>query len=84
MHWDASEVKVISPTSLQVTFVDGTQGEVVFKSSHFTGVFESLKDPQLFQQAHIEDGAITWPNQLDLAPDAMYEAIKAQGQWVLS
>ena len=34
-------------------------------------------------QAHIDGGAVVWPGDLDLAPDAMYQAIKSQGEWVL-
>jgi hypothetical protein len=26
---------------------------------------------------------VTWPNGADLAPDAMYDAIRAQGVWNL-
>ncbi len=38
---------------------------------------------ELHQQAYVKDGAVTWPGEIDLAPDAMYQAIKAQGEWVL-
>ena len=58
-------------------------GKVQFEPSHLTGVFEALKDPMVFQQAHIEDGVVTWPGDIDLAPDAMYRAIKEAGEWVL-
>lgn len=84
MYWDVTEVKAIAPLALKVQFADGTQGNVKFKPSHLTGVFECLKDPVIFQQAYIEDGAVAWPCQLDLAPDAMYNAIKKSGEWLLS
>ena len=83
MHWDVMTVKPVAPLALHVEFVDGTAGEVLFEASHLTGVFAALKDPALFQQAHVEGGAVTWPGDLDLAPDAMYQAIKAWGTWVL-
>ena len=54
-----------------------------FEPSHLTGVFTALKDPLVFQQARVEDGFVTWPGDPDLAPDAMYDAIKNQGEWVL-
>ena len=28
-------------------------------------------------------GAVQWPNGADLAPDAMYDEIRANGRWVL-
>lgn len=83
MEWDVIDVKLIAPLALKVQFADGTVGKVQFEPSHLTGVFEALKDPIIFQQAHIEDGAVVWPGNLDLAPDAMYQAIKTTGEWVL-
>jgi len=29
-------------------------------------------------------GAVTWPGELDLAPDAMHAAIRRTGVWVLT
>ncbi|MDO8651684.1 MAG: DUF2442 domain-containing protein [Undibacterium sp.] len=83
MEWDVIDVKPVAPLALKVQFADGTEGKVQFEPSHLTGVFEALKDPIIFQQAHIEDGAVVWPGNLDLAPDAMYQAIKTTGEWVL-
>jgi hypothetical protein len=42
-----------------------------------------LLDPEIFNRVHVEGGAVTWPGNVDLAPDAMYQAIKAHGEWVL-
>ncbi len=84
MKWNVIEVKAISPLSIHVIFFDGTSGKVQFKPSHLTGVFEKLKDPEIFRQAYIENGAVTWPGNVDLAPDAMYQAIKTNGEWILN
>lgn len=83
MEWDVVEVQAVLPRALNVRFADGTAGQVRFESSHLTGVFAALKDPTLFAQARIESGAVTWPGDLDLAPDAMYAEIKSRGEWVL-
>ncbi|MEO6320294.1 MAG: DUF2442 domain-containing protein [Polaromonas sp.] len=69
--------------TLQVEFADGIKGCVKFLPSHLTGVFERLKEPGFFAQARVEQGAVTWPGELDLAPDAMYDVLKNQGEWVL-
>ncbi|MBC7621476.1 MAG: DUF2442 domain-containing protein [Candidatus Saccharibacteria bacterium] len=84
MEWDVVDVKPVAPLALQVQFADGTVGKVRFEQSHLTGVFEALKDPLLFQRAYIDGGAVAWAGSLDLAPDAMYQAIRAKGEWVLS
>ena len=83
MNWDVIEVKAVGPLALKVEFADGTKGRVVFKQSHLTGVFAALKDPAIFEQAHIVDGAVTGPGHVDLAPYAMHRGIRSQGEWIL-
>jgi hypothetical protein len=67
-----------------VRFTDGLSGEVRFNPEHLSGVFEPLKDPAYFKQVYVDHGAVAWPGQIDLAPDAMYKEIKAKGVWVLA
>ncbi len=86
--WRVSSVAVLPDARLRVTFVDGTAGEV-----HMRGflsnpkvdgtVFEPLRDPATFAQARVVLGAVQWPDGADLAPDAMYDAIREHGLWVL-
>jgi hypothetical protein len=83
MNWDVVEVKVEAPLSLHVRFLDGTSGKVRFHLSFLTGVFQALKDQNLFEQVHIDSGVVAWPGDLDLAPDAMYSEIKQHGEWLL-
>ena len=60
------------------------RGVVALKDRLFGPVFEPLRDPALFRQVSVDEfGAVCWPNGADLAPDAMYEEIKAHGVWVL-
>ena len=77
---------VISRTatrSLHVQFVDGTAGYVHFEPNHLRGVFAVLADRNVFNQVRVENGYVTWPGELDLAPDAMYANIRKNGEWVL-
>ena len=83
MYWDIVSVKPKCHLTLEVKFVDGLQGEVIFKPSHLTGVFESLKNETYFRQVAVKQGVVTWPGELDLAPDAMHAEIKKQGHWIL-
>lgn len=83
MNWDVTEVQVRNDHAVRVRFHDGLEGEVQFLPTAFRGVFACLKDPQAFQRAFVQDGVLTWPGELDLAPDAMHEAIAAHGKWVL-
>ncbi len=83
MEWGVVEVQAVSPLALLVRFADGMAGRVRFEVGHLTGVFEALKDPAVFLQARVEAGAVTWPGDLDLAPDSMYAEIRSRGEWVL-
>lgn len=83
MYWDVIEVKVNKNLILSVRFADGTSGRVRFMPQHLTGIFAPLNDPQFFSQVFIDNGVVTWPNEIDLAPDAMYQEIKKHGEWVL-
>ena len=83
MPWRVARVDATEDRTLLVRFLDGLSGVVRFEPTKFRGVFEVLKDPVVFRQVHVEYGAVTWPGGLDLAPDAMYEEIKAHGEWVL-
>jgi hypothetical protein len=74
---------MVVPLALQVKFQDGTIGKVRFENSHLTGVFQALKNTAIFDQVHINNGAIAWPGDIDLAPDAMYAQIQSHGEWIL-
>ena len=86
--WRLISVAVLPDARLRVTFVDGTTGEVDLRA-FLSGpkvdgtVFEPLRDPAAFAQVQVVLGAIQWPNGADLAPDAMYDAIREYGVWVL-
>lgn len=84
MYWDVVFVKPENDFTLHVKFADGLEGTVRFMSSRLTGVFAPLKDKSYFQKVHIDHGVVTWSDEIDLAPDAMHEAIKKNGEWVLS
>jgi hypothetical protein len=84
--WRVTRVEAVAPFRLNVTFVDGISGIVDMTElvhSPEAGVFAALADPNVFSQAFVLYGAVTWPGELDLAPDAMYDEIRAKGEWVL-
>lgn len=84
MHWDVVEVRPEPNWRLFVRFADGLSGRVRFTPDYFTGVFASLRDARFFEQVFVDHGAVAWPGDIDLAPDAMYEEIRNQGEWLLA
>ena len=82
--WRIAEVTPLPKYKLKVRFVDGTTGDVELAGliqAKNAGVFAALRDPAIFAQAHVHLGAVTWPGDIDLAPDAMYRAICEFGVW---
>ncbi len=84
MYWDVIDVVPESGWTLRVRFADGVAGRVRFEPDYFTGVFEPLRDPHFFDRVFVDHGAVAWPGEIDLAPDAMYTEIRRHGEWILS
>lgn len=84
--WRLVNVKPLKDFQLSVIFMDGTQGIVEMSAlinSPEAGVFSSLRNRDIFNQVNLVLGVVTWPGEIDLAPDAMYKEIKQTGKWVL-
>ena len=82
--WRVVEVRALPDYHLFVKFVDGTTGEVDLSRillGDKAGIFAALRDPALFAEVYVEYGAVMWPGEIDLAPDAMYDEIKKRGRW---
>jgi len=83
--WRITSVCPLPGFRLQVRFNDGTEGTANLSgllTSPDAGVFAPLRDEKFFSQVALHYGAVTWPGELDLAPDAMYEAICKSGEYV--
>ncbi|WP_084386502.1 DUF2442 domain-containing protein [Castellaniella caeni] len=79
--WRVEAVQALPGFRLWVRFLDGTEGIVSLAAkvhSPGAGVFSVLADPAVFARAHVVLGAVTWFDDLDLAPDALYDEIRAQ------
>ena len=84
--WRVIDAKPLQSYKLEVKFMDGTHGFVEMESlimSDRAGIFSKLRDIKIFNQVYLEYGVVTWPGEIDLAPDAMHDEIKQHGHWVL-
>ncbi len=79
MYWDVVDVKPQPGYRLFVRFKDGLAGLVQLRPEQLTGVLAPLLDEQFFAQVFIDCGAVAWPGEIDLAPDAMYTEVASQG-----
>jgi len=88
VSWRVVSVTTLPERRLKVVFVDGTEGEVdltrFLADPKVEGtVFEALRDADFFARVDVQMGAVQWPNGADLAPDAMYDAIRQDGRWIV-
>lgn len=84
--WRLVAVEAVGETDLKVRFVDGLEGLVHMRDliwSAKPGVFGALRDPAVFGRVYLERGAVTWPGEIDLAPNAMHDEIARNGYWTL-
>jgi hypothetical protein len=75
MFLEVEKAKYLSDYQVFLEFNDGSSGTVDFKDLLYGGMFEPLKDRQLFSQVYCdhEIGTICWPNGADLAPTYLKE-----------
>ena len=68
-------VAVCGPTLLRITFNNGSCKTVDLSPLLSGPVFEPLRDPAYFAQAHVDPicGTVVWPNGADIAPEALHE-----------
>ena len=78
MNWDVIEVKPEPHYRLFVRFKDGLAGRVQFRAEELTRALAPLLDEKFFEQVFIDYGAVAWPGEIDLAPDAMYAQVAGQ------
>jgi hypothetical protein len=71
MYWDVKTVKPLADYQLYVEIEDGRCGIFDVKPYLDIGVCRELKNVHYFNQVDILFGAITWPNEQDIAPETL-------------
>ncbi len=83
--WNVTGVRPLADFRLEVKFADGTQGIVDMARflARECGVFKPLHELSLFIQVCVNEGVVTWPGDLDLAPDRMHEELSKASVYVV-
>jgi len=76
---ELTAVTVVEHGLLDLTFADGTTGEMSVLERLHGPVFALARTHDGFAQAvlDIESGTVAWPDGADLAPDVLYERVRA-------
>ena len=71
MYWDAKSVTPLSDYRIYVELEDGRHGTFDLRPYLDRGVMRELQDVHYFRQVGIVFGAVTWPNEQDIAPETL-------------
>lgn len=69
---DVIEVKPRPDHTLVLTFEGGQVRRFDMTPLLTKKPFQPLQDRELFQQARIEYGTVTWPGDIDIAPETLF------------
>lgn len=71
MYWDVKVVKPLSDYRIYVEIEDGRKGIFDLKPYLDKGVYRELRSISYFNRVDILLGAVTWPNEQDIAPETL-------------
>lgn len=71
MYWDVKYVKALPDYQVYVEIEDGRKGIFDMKPYLNKNACYELRDVHYFNQVSIFFGAITWPNEQDIAPETL-------------
>lgn len=71
MYWDVKKVTALPKYRIEVEIEDGRKGVFDLTPYLDLGVFRELRDVHYFNQVGIQFGAVTWPNEQDIAPETL-------------
>lgn len=69
------EVTIVQPLPnhiLQLTFNTGEQRRFDMAPYLHYPVFQKLQNPGFFKLAKVDYGTVTWPGDIDIAPETLY------------
>ena len=72
-RWVVTSVTPHSDYTLDLVFADGKQGTFDFSPLLDRRYYASLVNPGLFKQAHVEGDTVVWNDNIDVAPEILYD-----------
>lgn len=72
-HWVVTDVVADADYTLLLTFADGAKKRYDAKSLLQKPIYAPLQEPTFFRQAKVECGTVVWNDDIDIAPEHLYE-----------
>jgi hypothetical protein len=76
MYWDVKKVVPLKVYRIYVEIENGKKGTFDLNPYLDKGVFKELQDENYFKQVYICFGAVTWPNEQDIAPETLLSELQ--------
>lgn len=73
MYWRVQKVEPRDDYTLLLTFEDGERRIFDMKPYLDRGVFRELKDIEMFKTARVCFSSVSWANDADFDPEALYD-----------
>jgi hypothetical protein len=74
-----TRAKALSKYRLELQFDNGESGVVDVSSYADRGVFTAWSTPGVYEKVQVtSEGAVEWPGEIDLCPDALYLQMTAK------
>lgn len=71
---DVTHVKALENYELLVSFADGNKRHFSMLPYLIYPAYHVLKQPGHFALAHVSNGTVAWPDEIDMSPDTLYLA----------
>ncbi len=72
-YFDVVDVQVLDDWELKLRFEDGSLKIFDFKPLLSEELYAPLRNPGLFKHADIRCGGVAWTDEIDIAPEFLYE-----------
>lgn len=70
---EVNSVEAVPGFGLLLTFNSGEQRRFDMRPYLHYPVFRRLENPVFFSMARVDYGTVTWPGDIDIAPETLYE-----------
>jgi len=70
---EVNSVETVPDFGLLLTFATGEHRRFDMRPYLSYPVFRRLENPGFFSLAHVDYGTVTWPGDIDIAPETLYQ-----------
>ena len=70
---EVNSVETVPDFELVLTFTSGERRRFDMRPYLHYPVFRRLENPGFFSLARVDYGTVTWPGDIDIAPETLYE-----------